>query len=82
MKDQYQNTILSGITRAAREADFSLFCFAGGVIGAPRRIGAERNRVFEMVDPASLSGLIVLAGTIGNYVGATALGLGLVVTRV
>ena len=74
LKDQYQNTILSGITRAAREADVSLFCYAGGVIGAPRRVGIERNRVFEMVDPTNLSGLIVLAGTIGNYVGATALG--------
>lgn len=74
LKDQYQNNILSGIVRAAREATVSTYCFAGGVIGAPRRTGVERNRVFEMIDPEQLSGLIVLSGTIGNYIGAPALG--------
>ena len=73
LKDQYQNAILSGIGRAARAAGVSLYCFAGGVIGAPRRIGLQRNRVFEMVDTNELGGLIVLSGTIGNHIGAAAL---------
>lgn len=73
LKDQYQNAILSGIGRAARAAGVSLYCFAGGVIGAPRRVGIHRNRVFEMVDTSELGGLIVLSGTIGNHIGATAL---------
>jgi phosphoserine phosphatase RsbU/P len=73
LKDQYQNAILSGIGRAARATGVSLYCFAGGVIGAPRRIGVQRNRVFEMVDTNELGGLIVLAGTIGNHIGAAAL---------
>ena len=74
MNDRYQNTILAGIAQAAREVGVSLFCFAGGVIGAPRRLGLERNRVFEMANPNTLDGLIVLSGTIGNHIGAAALG--------
>lgn len=67
--DAYHSAVLAGIGDAARAADASLICFAGGVLRSPLRSSLMRNAVYELAGPETLDGLIVM-GALGNTIGA------------
>jgi DNA-binding LacI/PurR family transcriptional regulator len=70
----YQWALVRGAADAARVGGAHLLCFAGGVLGGPPGAGGERNRIFELVTPACVDGLVVASGAIGNRVGPERLG--------
>ena len=70
----YQWSLVRGAADAVRVGGAHLLCFAGGVLGGPPGSGGERNGVFELASPASVDGVVVAAGAIGNRVGAVRLG--------
>jgi len=70
LEDYYQNTILWAVAGAAAERGADVVCFAGGVLGSPDRFALQRNGLFELPGPDNVDGLLILAGTIGNTLGA------------
>jgi DNA-binding LacI/PurR family transcriptional regulator/AraC-like DNA-binding protein/signal transduction histidine kinase len=55
-------TLWSGALDAARRHDVNLICFPGGEVGSSDR---PRNRVYDLVGPDLLDGLICWASTLG-----------------
>lgn len=62
--DQYQLDLLYGITDLAKEKDINLLCFEGGVIHAKNEFEAGRNKVYDLVSPENVDGLIILSAVI------------------
>jgi DNA-binding LacI/PurR family transcriptional regulator len=69
LEDSYQSTVLRGAYDAARARGAKLLCFAGGVLDAPERGGAQRNHIYDLAGVGSVDAAIVMSGTIGNYAG-------------
>ena len=69
LEDRYQNTVMSGVADAARESDVNLICFTGGQLRSPHRFGAQRNAIYELAGPDNVDGLLMMSGTLGNYIG-------------
>src|SRR6187402_2460365 len=70
LRKTYQTTLLAGISEIAHRRDVDLVVFAGGVLGAPRSDGINRNFVFDLCDKRSLDGVIILGGALGNFLGS------------
>ena len=73
LEDRYQNTVLRGVADAALEQDVNLICFAGGGLRSPERFGKQRNRIFDLVSEERLDALLLMSGTLGNYIGSVEL---------
>ena len=71
LEDRYQNTVIRGVADAAAEHDVNLICFTGGVLRSPHRFGIERNRIFDLVGSDNVDALLLMSGTLGNYIGPT-----------
>ena len=71
LRKTYQTTLLAGIAEVAYRRDVDIVVFAGGVLGAPRSDGINRNFVFDLCDKRSLDGVIILGGALGNFLGPT-----------
>jgi phosphoserine phosphatase RsbU/P len=69
LEDEYQNKVLAGVDAEAQANGVSLFCLTGGVLLSPYRFGARRNFLYDLAGPASLDGLVLMSGTLSNYVG-------------
>jgi len=65
--------VLPRIVEAARQLGVRLIGFAGGMLGSPHGFEAQANRVFDLVNPSALDGLIVDFDTLCHYVGIPAL---------
>lgn len=69
LEDRYQNTVMSGVADAARDSDVNLLCFTGGVLRSPFRFGAQRNAVYELAGRENVDALLLMSGTLGNFIG-------------
>jgi DNA-binding LacI/PurR family transcriptional regulator/serine phosphatase RsbU (regulator of sigma subunit) len=69
LEDEYQDKVLAGIHAEAQANDVSLLCIAGGVLRSPFRFGARRNFIYDIIGPECVDGLVVMSGTLGNYIG-------------
>jgi DNA-binding LacI/PurR family transcriptional regulator len=69
--DSYQWAILQGALGAAKERGANLLCFEGGAFHtADAGAGGD---LLSLIGPEGVDGLVVLAGALGNEVGADAL---------
>ncbi len=73
LEDEYQNQVFAGLEAAARRRDVNLICLCGGILEAPHSSGRERNFLFDLIQPASLDGLVIMSGAIANHVGSVRL---------
>jgi DNA-binding LacI/PurR family transcriptional regulator len=69
----YQASVLAGALAAAHARDSDLFCFVGGELGSPDPVTAQRNGIFGMVSRESVDALAIMAGSVGNRIGPSAL---------
>lgn len=69
LEGEYQGAIVGGVVEAARERNVNVVCFVGGVLNSPDRFGQQRNLAYGLATPGVIDGLIILAGTLGNYQG-------------
>src|SRR4029079_16094450 len=69
LRKTYQTTLLAGVSEVSCRRDVDIVVFAGGVLGAPRSDGINRNFVFDLCDKRSLDGVILLGGALGNFLG-------------
>jgi DNA-binding LacI/PurR family transcriptional regulator len=61
--------VLGGVAEAARQRGANLVCFTGGILFSPQRGGAQRNHIYELAGPENVDALMLMSGTLGNYVG-------------
>jgi phosphoserine phosphatase RsbU/P len=70
IEDDYQAGIVRGAAQASEQADVQLVCVAGGVVGdAQKDPRSLRNFLFDVFDPRSVEGMLVLSGALGNQIG-------------
>jgi DNA-binding LacI/PurR family transcriptional regulator len=62
--DEYQAAVLQGAHETARARGAHLLCFVGGPLTSPRRKGAERSRVYDLVGRANVDALAIVAGSV------------------
>jgi DNA-binding LacI/PurR family transcriptional regulator/serine phosphatase RsbU (regulator of sigma subunit) len=72
LRKTYPTTLLAGISEVAYRRDVDIVVFAGGVLGAPRADGINRNFVFDLCNKRGLDGAIILGGALGNFLGPAA----------
>lgn len=70
MQERYQSLVWPGAAEAAREHDANLICIAGRALGSPSAWDAPRNVIYDLAGPDNVDGLVILSGTLGQYVGA------------
>jgi sigma-B regulation protein RsbU (phosphoserine phosphatase) len=73
IREGYQWSLLRGAIDGALDGSAHLLCFAGGILGAERGLGGERNSVFELAGPSSVDAVVVASGAIGNQIDAARL---------
>ena len=73
LEDEYQNKVLAGVDAEAQANQVSLFCITGGVLLSPYRFGARRNFLYDLASPDCVDGLVLMSGTLSNYVGPSKL---------
>jgi len=69
LEDEYQNAVVGGVVEAARESGVNLVCFVGAPLHSPFRFGEQRNAVYDLARSEGIDGLVILAVTLGNYLG-------------
>ncbi len=72
-EEPYQIRIFDGVADYAEENDVNLQCFVLGGLDSPREYEKTRNVLADLVTDSNIDGLIVLSGTIGNYIGPAAM---------
>jgi PAS domain S-box-containing protein len=65
--EPYQAHIWPGLANVAEEKGVDLICFPGRSLDAPYSYDAYRNAVYDLVGPENVDGLVLLSGTLGNY---------------
>jgi len=66
LEDAYEISVLGGIYSAAQQAGANLLCLGGGHVNSP--FERQRNRIFDLVSPARVDGLLLLSGTLSSFV--------------
>ncbi|HYD42568.1 MAG TPA: substrate-binding domain-containing protein [Anaeromyxobacter sp.] len=61
LADGFQQSVWAGVRKAAEELDLDLLCFLTGYIAHLQ----PGRRVFELLDPSRLTGIVALSGTLG-----------------
>src|SRR5689334_16913026 len=60
----FSRTLLFGIADAAEQHGMNLLCFPGGGLHATTGFEAQRNVIYDLVDPAYLYGLVSWSSSI------------------
>jgi sigma-B regulation protein RsbU (phosphoserine phosphatase) len=71
--DHYQCAVLRGVTRAATAAGANLLCFVGGELPLDRLTSDVKHRVYDLVGPSAVDGVLLLGSTMSNAVGVQGL---------
>ncbi len=69
LDDEYEVDVLRGAIAGARESGATILCVAGGAIEDPNPERRARNFVFDLVDPHSVAGLLVVSSALGSTIG-------------
>jgi diguanylate cyclase (GGDEF)-like protein len=72
-EEPYQIKIFNGVVDFAEEYDINLLTFVIGGLNAPREYERTRNVIANLITKNNVDALIVLSGTIANYIGPEAM---------
>ncbi len=67
----YSMSIWSAVKHAAERNDAEVMAVLGMRVGSPNVTEATRNRIYELVTPSRIDGVIVVSSVIAHYCGAT-----------
>ncbi len=65
----YAAKVWPGVADVAEERGVNLICFVGGALQAKHEFDSQRNVVYELAGPQNVDGLIVMSGSIGQFIG-------------
>src|SRR5512141_2356869 len=71
--EDFQRAIWSGLESAAKEAGVNVVNFLGGDLNPGDPATIRRNKVYDLMTPASVHGLIVASTVMATFVGNEAL---------
>jgi signal transduction histidine kinase/DNA-binding LacI/PurR family transcriptional regulator/CheY-like chemotaxis protein len=60
--DPNNHTIWSGVAAACRDAGVNLICYPGRLVRSPVQFEAQRNVIYQMINPQTVDGLIIMGG--------------------
>jgi sigma-B regulation protein RsbU (phosphoserine phosphatase) len=63
----YQATLIQAVVDTARRHGANVRAFVGGGLRSPERFGQQRNFIYDLVGPACVDGVVILASTLANY---------------
>jgi DNA-binding LacI/PurR family transcriptional regulator/anti-anti-sigma regulatory factor len=68
----YQAAVWAGVADAARAQGANLICFTGGTVGSVPfdEYGIQRNRIYDLVAPDNVDGLVISSGSLSTFVSA------------
>lgn len=69
-EQRYQANVWPGIADATREHDVNLICFVGGALRSPNEFDTQRNVIYDLAGPENVDGLLVMSGSLGQFIGA------------
>jgi diguanylate cyclase (GGDEF)-like protein len=70
----YNNDLWRGIRAAAKKKDMNTLVFSGKSLNAIKMEEAEQNVIYKLVNTNKLDGIIVVAGTLSNFIGLNEFG--------
>jgi DNA-binding LacI/PurR family transcriptional regulator/signal transduction histidine kinase len=65
---RYQSQVWLGALAAAEARDANLIIFSGRSLSAPQGFLSQSNALYDVISSENLDGLVILSGTISNYV--------------
>ncbi len=65
---RYHSELWPGIVALARQRDVNLVIFSGGSLYSPRGYEDERNVLYDLVGPDNVDGLVLVSGSLSNYI--------------
>ncbi len=68
--DDFQRSIWAGLESAAKEAGASLVSLVGGNLDPDDALMVKRNRIWDLISPASVDGVVVVATTLATHLGS------------
>jgi DNA-binding LacI/PurR family transcriptional regulator len=68
--DDFQRSIWAGLESSAKEAGASLVSLVGGSLDPAEALMVKRNRIWDLISPASVDGVVVVATTLATHLGA------------
>jgi len=69
LEGEYQSAVVGGMVEAARELGVNLVVLASSMLRTTFRFGERQNVVYDLARSDGIDGLVVMAGTVGNYLG-------------
>jgi DNA-binding LacI/PurR family transcriptional regulator/signal transduction histidine kinase len=68
MEERYQSLVWPGIADMAQERDANLICFVGRALLSPYGFEVQRNVIYDLASKENVDGLVLMAGTLGNFI--------------
>lgn len=68
LDSRYHATVFAGIADVAQEQDVNLVCFVVGNLGKRQSFIYQRNVIGDLIDPQNVDGLLIMSGSLGNYI--------------
>lgn len=65
--ERYQASVWPGIADVAQERDVNLLFFVGESLRSPYGFEAQANAIYDLVGPGRVDGLILMSGSLGNF---------------
>jgi len=65
--ERYQASVWPGIADVAQERDVNLLFFVGESLRSPYGFEAQANAIYDLVSPDRVDGLILMSGSLGNF---------------
>src|SRR5664279_6460995 len=69
IESDYHTEMLVGVVQAAHQRRARTLIIPGGALTKPGDPPVARNFIYDLIAGAKLDGLLVLAGSLGNYCG-------------
>lgn len=66
--DTFEELILYGVNKLAREQNLNLLCFNGGNFNAPIYNYSQKTKIFDLVSSYSLDGIIMISVLLGAFI--------------
>lgn len=70
VSSDYAALLHRAVQRAANARDVEILTFTGLRVGANELLEATQNRIYELVSPARVDGVIVVSALVAHYCGA------------
>jgi DNA-binding LacI/PurR family transcriptional regulator len=68
---KYQSSLVRHLRLAAEQRRTQLVVFPGGILGSAERGARQRNLIYDLINSASVDGVILLSSTLSSVVGSS-----------